>query len=211
MKKLIILLGTIALATVVNANAFQWNFYTQTAKSTLVSWNNDAKNMTAYVVLDGYALDSYDSVAQLAAAASMGDTAKNTLGTATGYSAAFTQPNTRSTLTTPQTFYNSTGVAVSGSSQDFYYVLVDQANEKYWVSGKMSATTYNPDASPAEQAVAGNEYNDIATLNQEANVYSTGANWKSFSGSSGGDVPEPTSGLLLVLGGAMLALRRRRA
>lgn len=27
----------------------------------------------------------------------------------------------------------------------------------------------------------------------------------------GGDVPEPTSGLLLVLGGAMLALRRRRA
>jgi hypothetical protein len=25
------------------------------------------------------------------------------------------------------------------------------------------------------------------------------------------DVPEPTSGLLLVLGGAMLALRRRRA
>ena len=28
---------------------------------------------------------------------------------------------------------------------------------------------------------------------------------------SGGDVPEPTSGLLLVLGGAMLALRRRRA
>ncbi len=28
---------------------------------------------------------------------------------------------------------------------------------------------------------------------------------------AGGDVPEPTSGLLLVLGGAMLALRRRRA
>ena len=28
---------------------------------------------------------------------------------------------------------------------------------------------------------------------------------------SGGGVPEPTSGLLLVLGGAMLALRRRRA
>ena len=31
------------------------------------------------------------------------------------------------------------------------------------------------------------------------------------SGGSSSDVPEPTSGLLLVLGGAMLALRRRRA
>ena len=30
-------------------------------------------------------------------------------------------------------------------------------------------------------------------------------------GSGGSDVPEPTSGLLLALGGAMLALRRRRA
>ena len=30
-------------------------------------------------------------------------------------------------------------------------------------------------------------------------------------GGGGADVPEPTSGLLLVLGGAMLALRRRRA
>ena len=33
-----------------------------------------------------------------------------------------------------------------------------------------------------------------------------GAGWTK----SGGGVPEPTSGLLLVLGGAMLALRRRR-
>ena len=37
------------------------------------------------------------------------------------------------------------------------------------------------------------------------------ANWTSLSGGSGGDVPEPTSGLLLLVGGAMLALRRRRA
>ena len=210
MKKLMIMLGAIVVAGVVNANAFAWTFYTQTAKTTLASWNDDAKNMTAYIVLDGYALNSYDSVAQLAAAASMGDTANSTLGSATGYSAAFTQPNTRQNYAVG-TFYNSTGVAASGSSQDFYYVLVDQASEKYWVSGKMSATTYNPDASPAEQAVAGNTYNDIATLNEAVNVYSTGANWKSFSSSGGGDVPEPTSGLLLVLGGAMLALRRRRA
>ena len=33
---------------------------------------------------------------------------------------------------------------------------------------------------------------------------------KTAQGGGGGDIPEPTSGLLLVLGGAMLALRRRR-
>ena len=33
---------------------------------------------------------------------------------------------------------------------------------------------------------------------------------KTAQSSGGGDIPEPTSGLLLVLGGAMLALRRRR-
>ena len=38
------------------------------------------------------------------------------------------------------------------------------------------------------------------------------ANWYAIGSSGGGsDIPEPTSGLLLVLGGAMLALRRRRA
>ena len=34
------------------------------------------------------------------------------------------------------------------------------------------------------------------------------ANWKSFG--KGGGVPEPTSGLLLLVGGAMLALRRKQ-
>ena len=37
------------------------------------------------------------------------------------------------------------------------------------------------------------------------------AGWTKSSGGGSGGVPEPTSGLLLVLGGAMLALRRRRA
>ena len=35
------------------------------------------------------------------------------------------------------------------------------------------------------------------------------SNWKSF-GPTGGGVPEPTSGLLLLVGGAMLALRRKQ-
>ena len=35
-------------------------------------------------------------------------------------------------------------------------------------------------------------------------------NWKGVSGGSQPDVPEPTSALLLLMGGAMLALRRKQ-
>ena len=36
------------------------------------------------------------------------------------------------------------------------------------------------------------------------------SDWKSMTAGGGGDVPEPTSGLLLLVGGAMLALRRSK-
>ena len=34
--------------------------------------------------------------------------------------------------------------------------------------------------------------------------------WSGSIGGGGGDVPEPTSGLLLLIGGAMMALRRKQ-
>ena len=44
-----------------------------------------------------------------------------------------------------------------------------------------------------------------------ANFATSGSKWASGGWStSGGDIPEPTSGLLLLVGGAMLALRRKR-
>lgn len=62
--------------------------------------------------------------------------------------------------------------------------------------------------------VSGTENGATGPLGQSASISfgdldatATLANWTKISG----DVPEPTSGLLLVLGGAMLALRRRRA
>ena len=68
-----------------------------------------------------------------------------------------------------------------------------------FVSGTESGTT-----GPLGQAgsISFGDLDDTATL----------SNWTAISGggSGGGGVPEPTSGLLLVLGGAMLALRRRR-
>ena len=50
------------------------------------------------------------------------------------------------------------------------------------------------------------------TLTYDLSDSATASNWTAVGGGGGGGggVPEPTSGLLLALGGAMLALRRKR-
>ena len=76
------------------------------------------------------------------------------------------------------------------------------------------------------ETVAGAEYAYVSSvengttggLGQKATISfgdldatATLSNWTQISGGGSGDIPEPTSGLLLLVGGAMLALRRRRA
>lgn len=50
----------------------------------------------------------------------------------------------------------------------------------------------------------------ILNLTTGANFSSATAKWDPAGSWTGGDVPEPTSGLLLLIGGAMLALRRKQ-
>ena len=59
----------------------------------------------------------------------------------------------------------------------------------------------------------------INTAGTDASVLNLAKNWGGTGGPAitgwvkaggGGDIPEPTSGLLLLVGGAMLALRRRQ-
>lgn len=105
------------------------------------------------------------------------------------------------------TKYNATGSfnndAVTKTSANVYYVIVSADGTTFDVTSvsDMKGSVYDPnnqESSPGQN-----------TSLSSANIATSG---KSFGGGSGGggDIPEPTSGLLLLVGGAMLALRRKQ-
>lgn len=88
----------------------------------------------------------------------------------------------------------------SGQTQDFYYVIVSNDGNGYWASGKTSAEIYTTATTHTDSNVA-------------ASTFKTGdyTAWSTGGGGGGsGGVPEPTSGLLLLVGAGMLALRRKQ-
>ena len=97
--------------------------------------------------------------------------------------------------------YSSGGTAdVFGNSQDIDgYLVIFNAST---VAGADYAFV-----SDTETGTTGGIGQSASISFGDIDATATLANWTKISG----DVPEPTSGLLLVLGGAMLALRRRRA
>ena len=92
----------------------------------------------------------------------------------------------------------------AGQATSLYLILVD--GDKYAV-----ANGGNPYAVTAAQVFADGQTGSNVTANNSAAALS----YTSFQGGSTptpdpSDLPEPTSGLLLLVGGAMLALRRKQ-
>ena len=78
----------------------------------------------------------------------------------------------------------------AGSTLNFYMTFVD--------NGKMFTSDNKAAAIPATAAPATLAFGNMTSATKDP------SNW------GGGDAPEPTSGLLLLIGGAMLALRRKQ-
>lgn len=95
----------------------------------------------------------------------------------------------------------NSGKNLAAGTYTSFMVLFDSADpsdgSKYvLISGNSSQTQNFSDTSVKVTFVAGNI----------SSIVNNAANWKSY----GTGVPEPTSGLLLLVGGAMLALRRKQ-
>ena len=89
---------------------------------------------------------------------------------------------------------DATATVGSVGTASYVYMVFD--GDYYMVSSAVNGTSYTDspdDGSPAAFAAS-----DAGT-------------WTKYVPGGTSDVPEPTSGLLLLVGGAMLALRRRRA
>jgi len=88
----------------------------------------------------------------------------------------------------------------SGVSPEYSFVL-ELVNDDLEIQGTTAPVSYS-DLSSAGKIVSNSAFNSLTPIN-----YST------FNAGQGttADVPEPTSGLLMLLGASLLALRRRQA
>ena len=160
------------------------------ANAASVSWNamainpvNSTDDITKYTA---YIIDN--------SAYALSGVTQSTLKDAIGAAASSTAlAKTSSTATTGKmpANYAFTDAYVSGDAPSYYMIVTDEGGAHYFTSDLKSGTVTS----------AGKLTMSFGSL---ASQSAPGA-WKSA------DTPEPTSGLLLLVGGAMLALRRRRA
>ncbi len=159
-----------------------------TGQAAQFNWQYNATSAdvgkTVYVLLGSTAQTSWESVDALAdAAVSSGTVAKKV------------------------NKYNTSGTAVDDAitktSASVYYVIVSKDGTSFDVTSvsDMSASVYDPAAQ--ETSPGNNTSLSSASITSSGNSFSGG-------GESGGGAPEPTSGILLLVGGAMLALRRKQ-
>ena len=157
------------------------------AKASSVNWS-----LTASSTYAGY---SVYLVSELAEFTNVADIQSKLLGTA----------GNTGTLSTGRSAV-ATGIATvndaAGSTVNFYYVIVgSDASAGYWSI-----------ASSAEAYTTASTHTDSAVLKATADALfsTTPTAWATGGGGGGGDSPEPTSGLLLLVGAGILGLRRKR-
>ena len=188
MKKLMIAFVTVAVAAFTQAATVDWSL---ASKNTIKTYSGgNGAGITIYL-LDTGATDYDKTVAGIAngsiTAANISSQAGYLTSGVTGTSGAQTgKASGSATVASPGVDYSLVFV---------YFEKVD-SQDYYYMSAATSGTSYDGSA----------EYPSGTAATWMATDYAT-ANWHQVSSS----VPEPTSGLLMLLGMAGIALRRKRA
>jgi hypothetical protein len=162
------------------------------ARAASVDWNVSAtsaeENYTVYLLTS--IADSYADVDALASAA-VGSAQIKSLG--------------RGKYGTGDTTSKTDSITVSSMSTAYFAIVAsaDASSFKYVSAGDLSGYVYNPD----NQETSPGKYGSSAATILAGTSKDFGGSTPPTPGPS--DVPEPTSGLLVLLGVAGLALRRR--
>ena len=183
MKKIVMIVCAVALSSAIHAATVGW---------TLAGLNNYANDAYSFFVIGQKGVTSVEQITALCASGkSVSDFALST-----GSVAANGAANVMSA---------ASGVSLdAGKTYESFFVVFDagtQADSTGYIaitSAQNAGLTQSPKATAASIMFQG--------ANQSTFV-NTASNWSKVQGSG---VPEPTSGLLLVLGCAALALRRKQ-
>lgn len=101
---------------------------------------------------------------------------------------------------------SASGKTLDAGTHEAFFVVFDAASP---TSGSANYAVVSG-AAGLTKTIAATTANVTFAGGNASSILSNADNWKSFGPSSGGGVPEPTSGLLLLVGAGMLALRRKQ-
>lgn len=181
MKKLLIVFAAIVSTMVVNAAACTW--------STTGTIYQPTDSTAAVAGFTAYLFDTA-TVSQSALVTALRDG-----GSITDYTAMSTYTTLTAAKVASTSFEQDSGKPINA-----YFAIVQ--DDYVYISNQKSGTTSDVGATPfsfASQSTSSKSVFDSTTAYSSAGWYGTAA------------VPEPTSGLLMFLGIAGLALRRKRA
>ena len=183
MKKILFTLAIVAMAVCTQAASIDWAITANTW--TVDGGTKPAKGTTVYLI----------NTADLAAITSAIDGGTTSFTTSdAGILGVGTTSNTKGAVQGTAT----SSALTAGTSYNVAYMVIQDG--KYFVSGAKSAAAYDP-ADPVYSEPSGPIFAAV-----DFNNPLTPGGWTD----AGGGTPEPTSGLLLLVGGAMLALRRKQ-
>ena len=191
MKKLFVATAAIALAVATQAASVDW---TVAANSwTMSNGSKPAKNTVVYLI-DG---------SQWSAIQTAIDGGATSFSTSDAGIIAIGQTSNTKGLVNGGTATSSSLVA--GQTYNLAYMVFDSSAGQFYASATQSVAAYDP-TDPV--------YSETTSIDFDSTSFTTtglSGGWSSPGGSSGGDGPEPTSGLLLLVGAGILGLRRKRA
>ena len=189
MKKLMIAFAAVAVAAIAQAATVDWSL---SSKNTILTHSGGDGASIAVYLLDTGATDYAKTIAGIAD----GSITASSISSAAGYLGTGTTGSSGAKLGKA-----SGSVTVASPGVDYSLVFVyfetDSGKDYYYLSSASTGTSYD----------GSDTYPTGSTAKWMASDYST-SNWHAVSTSS---VPEPTSGLLMLLGMAGLALKRTRA
>lgn len=190
MKKIMIACAVVVMAAVAQAASIDWSF-TETAQN--------AKNP---VNLTGYTAYLFTESAWNTFTGLASD--EQTLANFKGYTAS--AAITSRTQGTTRTVFETTTQTTEGESGNYFIVLAN--SEGFAASGALAATAYTSATEQHSSAAWG--ISAGADPLQQSNFTAFASGTVEPEGPTT-DVPEPTSGLLLLVGAAALALKRKVA